>query len=153
MDVWVKVNANEEFRQHDEIQNFSRRRRTGSRGYPVPYFQEARIRLSGCIHRNRGRRLHRRILPELLLCDISMPGMSGLEVVSQVTVKCPDCRVLNRTLHQPGIRPRVGALSFRTQPHHDKARTSRVTPGSRGCPASISAPVSLAANERGSGLH
>ena len=91
--------------------------------------------------------------PELLLCDISMPGMSGLEVVSQVTVKCPDCRVLNRTLHQPGIRPRVGALSFRTQPHHDKARTSRVTPGSRGCPASISAPVSLAANERGSGLH
>lgn len=32
--------------------------------------------------------------PELLLCDISMPGTSGLEVVSKVTVKCPDCRVL-----------------------------------------------------------
>ncbi len=32
--------------------------------------------------------------PELLLCDMSMPGMSGLEVVANVTEKCPDCRVM-----------------------------------------------------------
>jgi DNA-binding NtrC family response regulator len=32
--------------------------------------------------------------PELLLCDISMPGMGGLEVVSKVTQKFPECRVL-----------------------------------------------------------
>ena len=41
--------------------------------------------------------------PELLLCDISMPGMSGLEVVSQVTVKCPDCRVLLLTGHYTNL--------------------------------------------------
>ena len=41
--------------------------------------------------------------PELLLCDISMPGMNGLEVVSKVTVKCPDCRVLLLTGHYTNL--------------------------------------------------
>jgi CheY-like chemotaxis protein len=41
--------------------------------------------------------------PELLLCDISMPGMSGLEVVSKVTMKCPDCRVLLLTGHYTNL--------------------------------------------------
>lgn len=37
--------------------------------------------------------------PELLLCDISMPGMNGLEVVSTVTEKFPECRVIVLTGH------------------------------------------------------
>lgn len=41
--------------------------------------------------------------PELLLCDISMPGMSGLEVVSNITRKHPDCRVLLLTGHYTNI--------------------------------------------------
>jgi CheY-like chemotaxis protein len=41
--------------------------------------------------------------PELLLCDISMPGMSGLEVVAKVTAKCPDCRVLLLTGHYTNL--------------------------------------------------
>ncbi len=41
--------------------------------------------------------------PELLLCDISMPGMSGLEVVSKVTQKCPECRVLLLTGHYTNL--------------------------------------------------
>lgn len=35
--------------------------------------------------------------PELLLCDITMPGMNGLEVVANVTTRWPDCRVLLMT--------------------------------------------------------
>ena len=41
--------------------------------------------------------------PELLLCDISMPGMNGLEVVSRVTKKCPDCCVLLLTGHYTNL--------------------------------------------------
>jgi CheY-like chemotaxis protein len=41
--------------------------------------------------------------PELLLCDISMPGMSGLEVVFRVTRKCPNCRVLLLTGHYTNL--------------------------------------------------
>jgi CheY-like chemotaxis protein len=43
------------------------------------------------------------LCPELLLCDISMPGMSGLEVVSRVTKKCPGCRVLLLTGHYTNL--------------------------------------------------
>ncbi|MFZ0516584.1 MAG: response regulator [Acidobacteriaceae bacterium] len=41
--------------------------------------------------------------PELLLCDISMPGMNGLEVVAKVTAKYPDCRVLLLTGHYTNL--------------------------------------------------
>jgi CheY-like chemotaxis protein len=41
--------------------------------------------------------------PELFLCDISMPGMGGLEVASNVTKKCPDCRVLLLTGHYTNL--------------------------------------------------
>lgn len=41
--------------------------------------------------------------PELLLCDMSMPGMSGLEIVSSVTKRFPDCRVLLLTGHYTNL--------------------------------------------------
>ena len=37
--------------------------------------------------------------PELLLCDISMPGMDGLNTASTVIQICPECRVLLLTGH------------------------------------------------------
>lgn len=41
--------------------------------------------------------------PELLLCDMSMPRMNGLEVVTNVTKKCPECRVLLLTGHYTNL--------------------------------------------------
>jgi len=41
--------------------------------------------------------------PDLLLCDISMPGMGGLEVVSTITRKCPECSVLLLTGHYTNL--------------------------------------------------
>lgn len=41
--------------------------------------------------------------PELLLCDISMPGMGGLEAALHVTRKCPNCRVLLLTGHYTNL--------------------------------------------------
>ncbi|WP_263383663.1 response regulator transcription factor [Granulicella arctica] len=32
--------------------------------------------------------------PELLLCDISMPGRDGTELMQQVSLELPDCRIL-----------------------------------------------------------
>lgn len=42
--------------------------------------------------------------PELIVCDLSMPGMGGLEVVSSVTGRCPHCSVLLLTGHYSGLR-------------------------------------------------
>jgi DNA-binding response OmpR family regulator len=33
-------------------------------------------------------------LPELLLCDISMPGRDGTELMQQISTELPDCRIL-----------------------------------------------------------
>jgi DNA-binding NtrC family response regulator len=41
--------------------------------------------------------------PELLLCDITMPGMNGLEVVANVTRRWPECRVLLLTGHYTNL--------------------------------------------------
>lgn len=42
--------------------------------------------------------------PELLLCDISMPGMDGLQVVTSITKKIPGCRVLLLTGHYTNLK-------------------------------------------------
>jgi DNA-binding NtrC family response regulator len=64
--------------------------------------------------------------PELLLCDISMPGTDGLEVVSHVTRKCPKCRVLLLTGHYTNLR--YDQDWARTHPAPSRIMTKPVPP-------------------------
>ena len=36
----------------------------------------------------------RDFVPDLLLCDINMPGRNGLELISDITQQLPSCRIL-----------------------------------------------------------
>lgn len=56
--------------------------------------------------------------PELLLCDITMPGMDGLEVASSIADKVPGCRVLLLTgyyVNLKSARLHVGFLNSANQ--------------------------------------
>ena len=46
----------------------------------------------------------RQFVPELLLCDITMPGMSGLEVASSIAGTLPSCRILLLTAHYTNLK-------------------------------------------------
>jgi CheY-like chemotaxis protein len=38
--------------------------------------------------------LSREFVPELLLCDINMPGRDGMELIADITRELPACRIL-----------------------------------------------------------
>jgi DNA-binding NarL/FixJ family response regulator len=40
------------------------------------------------------------IRPDLLVLDISMPGLNGLQVAERLRKDCPDCRILALTVHE-----------------------------------------------------
>ena len=46
----------------------------------------------------------RAFLPELLLCDISMPGRDGVELMQQISVEQPSCRILVLTGNYSNLR-------------------------------------------------
>jgi CheY-like chemotaxis protein len=46
----------------------------------------------------------REFFPELLLCDISMPGTDGMELMQQISVEQPDCRILILTGNYSNLR-------------------------------------------------
>jgi DNA-binding NtrC family response regulator len=43
--------------------------------------------------------------PDLLLCDISMPGRTGLDLMADIGREMPDCRVLVLTGHYSNLLP------------------------------------------------
>jgi len=45
----------------------------------------------------------REFLPELLCCDITMPGKSGLELMNDIARELPDCRILVLTGHYSNL--------------------------------------------------
>lgn len=65
-------------------------------------------------------------LPELLLCDISMPGLGGLELMQEISAQLPNCRILvltgcysnlKRVFEQSSRLPRqAGILTKPCQP-------------------------------------
>ena len=59
--------------------------------------------------------LSREILPELLISDVMMPGMNGVELAIELTRELPDCRVLLFS----GTAATVGVLKAAHESGHD----------------------------------
>lgn len=60
--------------------------------------------------------------PELLLCDINMPGRDGLELIQELLREQPDCRVMVLTGSVPGMRRvRESTRSFAADAHPGQA--------------------------------
>ena len=64
-------------------------------------------------------RLVRETSPDVAVIDISMPGLDGLEVVSQLHGDCPDLPILILTMHEEGqyvVRAiQAGAMGYMTK--------------------------------------
>ena len=63
---------------------------------------------------DQGLECSREFVPNLLLCDISMPGRDGLSLVGDVTRELPSCRILVLTgfySNLKDVREHAGKLS------------------------------------------
>ena len=52
---------------------------------------------------NEGLACAREFRPDLLLCDVQMPGRDGLSLVSEIVDELPDCRILFLTGFYAGL--------------------------------------------------
>src|SRR5215472_7208955 len=59
--------------------------------------------------------LHR-FSPDLLLCDITMPGMDGLKLVQQVSSQLPSCRIIVLTGFYSNVEPVRNQFQKLSQP-------------------------------------
>lgn len=93
--------------------------------------------------------LARLIPPQLLISDVSMPGMNGFDLAVAITLECPDCKVLifsgraeNADLLDSPLYSKYD-FSFVSKPVHQTellARASRLVQGST-IPAQIASGI------------
>ncbi len=61
-------------------------------------------------------RLALELRPDVAVLDLSMPGLSGVDVARQLRTDCPQCRVLALTVHEDGAYLRqlleIGAVGY-----------------------------------------
>jgi CheY-like chemotaxis protein len=70
--------------------------------------------------------------PDLLLCDVMMPGLNGFETALQVKKLCPNCRLLFFTGYaevsglDDGLKSRGLAFEVLSKPMHPAALVAKV---------------------------
>ena len=61
-------------------------------------------------------RLYPEVKPDVVIMDVSMPGMGGIEAVSRLVAKDPEARVLVLSAHEDTVHPKrlmkAGALGY-----------------------------------------
>lgn len=57
-------------------------------------FERSGFAAEACYSADEGLISARRFLPDLLLCDICMPGRDGLSLVQDISQEMPSCRIL-----------------------------------------------------------
>jgi CheY-like chemotaxis protein len=57
-------------------------------------FQRSGFAAEACYSADQGMLSARRFRPDLLLCDICMPGRDGISLVREISEEIPSCRIL-----------------------------------------------------------
>ncbi len=60
----------------------------------VLVFEKSGFQAKAAYSAEQGLEYSREFSPNLLLCDVTMPGRSGLSLVSDITREQPDCQIL-----------------------------------------------------------
>jgi len=77
-------------------------------------FEKSGFKAKAAYSADQGLECSREFVPNLLLCDISMPGRDGLSLLSDVTRELPACRILVLTgfySNLKNVREQAGKLS------------------------------------------